>query len=76
VLALTAVFGLFKISEYGSWIAITIFANERGGVSEAAAVLIVQLAPATAMAVWIGSLQNRFSPRLLLIGGLVAQAWA
>jgi MFS family permease len=74
VLTLTSVFGLFKTSEYGSWIAITIFANARGGVSEAAAVLVVQLVPATAMAVWTGSLQSRFTPRQLLVGGLVAQA--
>jgi hypothetical protein len=74
VLALTAVFGLFKVSEYGSWIAITIFANERGGVSEAAAVLIAQLVPATVLAVWVGSLQARLTSRRVLVGGLVTQA--
>lgn len=73
MLALTVVFGLFKTSEYGSWIAITIFANGRGGVSEAAAVLVAQLLPATVTAVWVGSIQSWCGPRRLLIGGLVAQ---
>jgi hypothetical protein len=75
MLALTAVFGLFKTAEYGSWIAITIFANSRGGVSEAAAVLVAQLAPATVMAVFVGSLQSRVRPPWLLVGGLVVQAF-
>jgi Cyclic nucleotide-binding domain len=74
MLALTVVFGLFKTAEYGSWISITIFANGRGGVSEAAAVLVAQLVPATATAIWVGSLQLWIGPRRLLIGGLLAQA--
>ena len=74
MLALTVVFGLFKTAEYGSWISITIFANGRGGVSEAAAVLVAQLVPATVTAVWVGSLQSWVGPRRLLIGGLLAQA--
>jgi Cyclic nucleotide-binding domain len=74
MLALTVVFGLFKTAEYGSWISITIFANGRGGVSEAAAVLVAQLVPATATAIWVGSLQSWIGPRRLLIGGLLAQA--
>lgn len=73
MLALTVVFGLFKTAEYGSWISITIFANGRGGVSEAAAVLVAQLAPATLTAVWVGSLQSWCGPRRLLVGGLIAQ---
>jgi hypothetical protein len=74
MLALTVVFGLFKTAEYGSWISITIFANGRGGVSEAAAVLVAQLVPATVTAVWVGRLQSWVGPRRLLIGGLLAQA--
>jgi hypothetical protein len=73
VLALTVVFGLFKTAEYGSWISITIFANGRGGVSEAAAALVAQLLPATVTAVWVGSLQSWCGPRRLLVGGLLAQ---
>jgi hypothetical protein len=73
VLALTVVFGLFKTAEYGSWISITIFANGRGGVSEAAAALVAQLVPATVTAVWVGSLQSWWGPRRLLVGGLIAQ---
>jgi hypothetical protein len=73
MLALTVVFGLFKTAEYGSWIAITIFANGRGGVSEAAAVLVAQLVPATVTAVWVGSIQSWCGPRRLLVGGLIAQ---
>lgn len=73
MLALTVVFGLFKTAEYGSWISITIFANGRGGVSEAAAALVAQLVPATVTAVWVGSLQSWCGPRRLLVGGLIAQ---
>lgn len=70
---LALVFGLFKTSEYGSWIAITIFANQRGGVTEAAAVLVAQLVPATLLALGVGSLQNRFGSRAVLIWGLTGQ---
>lgn len=70
---LAVVFGCFKTAEYGSWIAVTILANSRGGVREAAAVLVAQLVPATLVAVNVGALQARHGSRRVLIAGLLTQ---
>ena len=69
--ALGVVFGCFKVSEYGSWITVTIFANQRGGVREAAAVLVACLVPATLAALGVGSMVGRLGARRVLAGGLV-----
>ena len=70
---LVVIFGCFKISEYGSWIAVTIFANQRGGVREAAAVLVASLVPATLAALGVGDALSRFGSRPVLRWGLLAQ---
>ena len=71
---LAFIFGCFKTSEYGSWIAVTIYANQRGGVREAGAVLVASLVPATLAALGTGNLLVRFQARTLLAWGMVIQA--
>ncbi len=70
---LAVVFGCFKTAEYGSWIAVTILANSRGGVREASAVLVAQLVPATFVALNVGGLQARYGSRRVLFAGLLTQ---
>jgi hypothetical protein len=71
---LAFIFGCFKTSEYGSWIAVTIYANQRGGVREAGAVLVASLVPATVAALGTGNLLVRFHARTVLAWGMVVQA--
>jgi hypothetical protein len=71
---LAFIFGCFKTSEYGSWIAVTIYANQRGGVREAGAVLVASLIPATLAALGTGNLLVTFHARAVLAWGMVVQA--
>ena len=71
---LAFIFGCFKTSEYGSWIAVTIYANQRGGTREAGAVLVASLAPATLAALGTGNLLVKFEARAVLAWGMVVQA--
>jgi Cyclic nucleotide-binding domain len=71
---LALIFGCFKVSEYGSWIAVTIYANQRGGVREAAAVLVASLVPATVVALGTGSLLSALGSRTVLAWGMVIHA--
>ena len=71
---LAFIFGCFKTSEYGSWIAVTIYANQRGGVREAGAVLVASLVPATLAALGTGNLLVRLHAKTLLAWGMVIQA--
>lgn len=71
---LALIFGCFKTSEYGSWIAVTIYANQRGGTREAGAVLVASLVPATLAALGTGNLLVKFEARTVLAWGMVVQA--
>jgi hypothetical protein len=71
---LAFIFGCFKTSEYGSWIAVTIYANHRGGVREAGIVLVASLVPATLAALGTGNLLVKFHARTVLAWGMVIQA--
>ena len=71
---LAFIFGCFKTSEYGSWIAVTIYANHRGGVREAGVVLVASLIPATLAALSTGNLLVKFHARAVLAWGMVVQA--
>jgi Cyclic nucleotide-binding domain len=71
---LAFIFGCFKTSEYGSWIAVTIYANDRGGVREAGAVLVASLVPATLAALGTGNLLVKFHARTVLAWGMAVQA--
>jgi hypothetical protein len=56
----------FNAAEWGSWIAMLVYAYGRGGATEAGLVALAQLAPAALLAPWAGRRTLRF--------GYVAQA--
>ena len=64
----------FAFAENATWLAILVFAYQRGGVSEAGAVAVVQLAPAIFVAPFAAYAGDRFRPELVLTAGYAAQA--
>jgi MFS family permease len=71
---LEASFGLFAIAEHGTWLAITVFAFDRGGVGEAGLVAVVQLAPAVVVAPFAAYAGDRFRKDVVLAIGYLAQS--
>lgn len=66
----------FRLAETATWVALTAFAFERGGVREAALVMLAQLAPSAAFALGVGGLIERYGAVAVLRAGLVTQAVA
>ena len=62
-------FGMFSIAENATWLAVTVFAFQRGGVAEAGVVAVVQLAPAVVAEECLAS-PSRAMPIQRLIGRL------
>src|SRR6478672_9344685 len=76
LLRVLAAYLLFILTEYAVWIAMLVFAYNRGGTAVAGLVAVAQLAPAAVVAPVAASLADRRSPVILLAGGFVVQAAA
>jgi Cyclic nucleotide-binding domain/Major Facilitator Superfamily len=73
LLRVLAAYLLFILTEYAVWIAMLVFAYNRGGTAVAGLVAVAQLAPAAAVAPVAASLADRRSPVVMLAGGYLAQ---
>jgi len=67
---------LFILTEYAVWIAMLVFAYNRGGTAVAGLVAVAQLAPAAVVAPVASAVADRRSPTVLLAGGYLVQAAA
>jgi MFS family permease len=76
LLRVLAAYLLFILTEYAVWIAMLVFAYNRGGTATAGLVAVAQLVPAAVVAPVTAAVADRRSPVILLAGGYVVQAAA
>ena len=73
---LLAAFFLFNAQEYAVWIAVVVYAFDRGGAATAGAVLVAQLIPAALVAPFTSVAGDRLRRDVALTAGYVIQAVA
>jgi cyclic nucleotide-binding protein/MFS transporter len=73
LLRLAAAWSLFVLAEYGVWIAMLVYAYQRGGTTAAGVIAVVQLLPGVIAGPLLSTVADRRSPTLLLVGGYLVQ---
>src|SRR5919109_1978641 len=66
----------FNMTEYATWIAILVYAYERGGATGAGIAALIQLLPSAIVAPFAAFLGDRFRRDRCLLAGYVLQATA
>ncbi|HEV7809033.1 MAG TPA: MFS transporter, partial [Candidatus Limnocylindrales bacterium] len=67
-------FLLFSVGEWATWVAVIVYAYDRGGAPEAGIVAFVELAPAFFLAPTIAGLGDRYPRIRVLVGTYASQA--
>ena len=67
---------IFAFGEWSTWVAVIVYAYERGGAGEAGIVVFAELAPSVVLAPAIGALGDRFARDRVLLGTYASQAAA
>jgi MFS family permease len=71
-----AAYFAFNAAEFGTWVAILVFAYEASGPAAVGVVALVQLLPAAAFAPFAASFADRYPRERVLLAGYVVQAAA
>lgn len=71
---LEAAYLLFSVGEWASWVAVIVYAYDRGRAGEAGLVVFIQLLPSVVGAPAVASLGDRFPRSRVLLGTYAAQA--
>jgi hypothetical protein len=69
-----AALGLYRLAEFGPWVAMLVYAYSRGGATATGVVSLALLAPTALFAPLAGPLIDRFGATLVLLGAYASQA--